>query len=76
MKLWCRGQRHWTCPDEGDVRVDLTGAVAGVVTAAEAEYRKVRKRLHSHAGGSSLQTSATLDPVERETYSNRGLQLT
>ncbi|MCE4547233.1 MULTISPECIES: ProQ/FinO family protein [unclassified Caballeronia] len=38
LKLWCRGQRYWTCLVEGDVRVDLTGAIAGVVTAVEAEY--------------------------------------
>ncbi|HKU26882.1 MAG TPA: ProQ/FinO family protein [Candidatus Sulfotelmatobacter sp.] len=38
VKLWCRGQRYWTCLVEGDVRVDLAGAVAGVVTTAEAEY--------------------------------------
>ncbi|GAB5097879.1 ProQ/FinO family protein [Caballeronia sp. HLA56] len=38
VKLWCRGQRYWTCLIEGAVRVDLAGASAGVVTAAEAEY--------------------------------------
>ncbi|GJH29424.1 ProQ/FinO family protein [Caballeronia novacaledonica] len=38
VKLWCRGQRYWTCLVEGAVRVDLAGAVAGVVTVAEAEY--------------------------------------
>jgi ProP effector len=38
VKLWCRGQRYWTCLVEGNVRVDLAGAVAGVVTPAEAEY--------------------------------------
>jgi len=38
VKLRCRGQRYWTCLVEGAVRVDLTGAIAGVVTAVEAEY--------------------------------------
>jgi ProP effector len=38
VKLWCRGQRYWTCLVEGSARVDLAGAVAGVVSAAEAEY--------------------------------------
>jgi ProP effector len=38
VKLWCRGQRYWTCLVEGNVRVDLTGAITGVVTAVEAEY--------------------------------------
>jgi ProP effector len=38
VKLWCRGQRYWTCLIEGSGRVDLNGANAGVVTAAEAEY--------------------------------------
>ncbi|SAK88751.1 ProP effector [Caballeronia pedi] len=47
VKLWCRGQRYWTCLVEGDVRVDLAGAVAGAVTAAEAEYgiRQEKTRL-------------------------------
>ncbi|WP_409014303.1 MULTISPECIES: ProQ/FINO family protein [unclassified Caballeronia] len=38
VKLWCRGQRYWTCLIEGTVRVDLDGANAGVVTATEVEY--------------------------------------
>jgi ProP effector len=38
VKLWCRGQRYWTCLVEGNVRVDLNGTNTGVVTAAEAEY--------------------------------------
>jgi ProP effector len=39
VKLWCRGQRYWTCLVEGNMRVDLTtGAITGVVSAAEAEY--------------------------------------
>jgi ProP effector len=38
VKLWCRGQRYWTCLVEGNMRMDLTGAITGVVSAAEAEY--------------------------------------
>jgi ProP effector len=38
IKMWCRGQRYWTCLVEGKMRIDLTGAVTGVVSAAEAEY--------------------------------------
>ncbi|EKS72444.1 ProQ protein [Burkholderia sp. SJ98] len=30
MKLWCRGQRYWTCLVEGDVRIDLTGGIAAL----------------------------------------------
>jgi ProP effector len=44
LKLWCRGQRYWTCLIEGDVRVDLTGASAGVATAVEAEYGKSQEK--------------------------------
>jgi ProP effector len=44
VKLWCRGQRYWTCLVEGNVRVDLTGAIAGVVSAAEAEYGTSQER--------------------------------
>jgi ProP effector len=47
VKLWCRGERYWTCLVEGNVRVDLTGAITGVVTAVEAEYgtSQVKARL-------------------------------
>jgi ProP effector len=38
VKRWCRGQRYWTCLVEGSARVNLTGAITGVVSAAEAEY--------------------------------------
>jgi ProP effector len=38
VKLWCRGQRYWTCLVEGNERVDLNGTSTGFVTAAEAEY--------------------------------------
>ncbi|WP_350030058.1 MULTISPECIES: ProQ/FinO family protein [unclassified Caballeronia] len=38
VKLWCRGQRYWTCLVEGAVRVDLNGKNAGFVTTADAEY--------------------------------------
>ncbi|WP_074168937.1 ProQ/FinO family protein [Caballeronia fortuita] len=38
LKMWCRGQRYWTCLVEGTTRVDLSGAKAGKVTAAEALY--------------------------------------
>ncbi|MFM0522107.1 ProQ/FinO family protein [Caballeronia jiangsuensis] len=44
VKLWCRGQRYWTCLVEGNVRVDLTGATTGVVSAAEAEYGASQER--------------------------------
>lgn len=44
VKMWCRGQRYWTCLVEGNVRVDLTGAITGVVTASEAEYGASQER--------------------------------
>jgi ProP effector len=36
IKIWCRGNRYWTCLVEGAVRVDLAGGEAGRVSAAEA----------------------------------------
>ena len=45
VKLWCRGQRYWTCLVEGTVRVDLNGATTGVVTAAEAEYGASQEKI-------------------------------
>ncbi|WP_277182604.1 ProQ/FinO family protein [Caballeronia sp. BR00000012568055] len=38
IKLWCRGHHYWTCLTEGSARIDLHGAVVGVVSADEAEY--------------------------------------
>ncbi|CAL8481135.1 ProQ/FINO family protein [Caballeronia sp. S22] len=38
VKLWCRGQRYWTCLLEGNARVDPYRRNLGVVSAAEAEY--------------------------------------
>ncbi len=64
VKLWCRGQRYWTCIVEGDVSVDLTGAIAGVVTATEAEYgaSQERIRLARRRG----QIANLLEAVERQ----------
>ncbi|SAL67444.1 ProQ/FinO family protein [Caballeronia humi] len=45
VKLWCRGQRYWTCLVEGNVRVDLTGANTGVVSAAEADYGASQEKI-------------------------------
>ncbi|WP_374729969.1 ProQ/FinO family protein [Caballeronia temeraria] len=38
VRLWCRSQRCGSWLIACNVRVDLTGATTGVVTAAEAEY--------------------------------------
>ncbi|MDR5733910.1 ProQ/FINO family protein [Caballeronia sp. LZ025] len=44
VKLWCRGQRYWTCLVEGSVRVDLCRRNTGVVSAAEAEYGTTQEK--------------------------------
>ncbi|SAK65109.1 ProQ/FinO family protein [Caballeronia ptereochthonis] len=36
IKVWCRGNRYWTCLVEGAARVDLAGVAAGEVTSADA----------------------------------------
>ncbi|SAL86311.1 ProQ activator of osmoprotectant transporter ProP [Caballeronia arvi] len=45
IKLWCRGHLYWTCLTEGSARVDLHGAVVGVVSADEAEYGASQERV-------------------------------
>lgn len=40
VKTWCQGSRYWACVTEGAPRLDLAGAPAGEVTAAEALYAK------------------------------------
>ncbi|SPB13556.1 ProQ activator of osmoprotectant transporter ProP [Caballeronia novacaledonica] len=37
IKVWCRGNRYWTCLVQGAPRIDLTGGAAGEVSAADAE---------------------------------------
>ncbi|WP_374729484.1 ProQ/FinO family protein [Caballeronia calidae] len=44
VKLWCGGQRYWSCLVEGNVRVDPTGAITSVVTAVEAECGTSQER--------------------------------
>jgi ProP effector len=36
IKVWCRGNRYWTCLVEGAPRIDLTGGHAGEVSKADA----------------------------------------
>jgi ProP effector len=36
IKVWCRGNRYWTCLVEGATRFDLMGVAAGGVTSADA----------------------------------------
>jgi len=48
LGTWCRGNRYWSCLTDGAVRVDLTGAVAGQVTARDAAFaRNEAKRMGS-----------------------------
>ncbi|WP_350029983.1 ProQ/FINO family protein [Caballeronia sp. GAOx1] len=60
VKLWCRGQRYRTCLVQGAARVDLAGAVAGAVTAAEAEYRTSQEKTptRTQAGAHCKEASA------------------
>jgi ProP effector len=58
IKLWCRGHHYWTCLIAGSGRIDLNGAVVGVVSAEEAEYgasqecvRLARRREHIAKNG-------------------------
>ncbi|WP_250515984.1 ProQ/FinO family protein [Caballeronia sp. INDeC2] len=37
IKVWCRGNRYWTCLVQGAPRIDLTGDKAGEVSPADAE---------------------------------------
>ncbi|WP_309243922.1 ProQ/FinO family protein [Caballeronia sp. EK] len=37
IKVWCRGNRYWTCLVQGASRIDLAGEKAGEVSTADAE---------------------------------------
>ncbi|KXU86829.1 prop effector [Caballeronia megalochromosomata] len=37
IKVWCRGNRYWTCLVKGAPRIDLAGGAAGEVSPADAE---------------------------------------
>jgi len=37
IKVWCRGNRYWTCLVQGAPRINLAGGAAGEVSAADAE---------------------------------------
>ncbi|WP_074173651.1 ProQ/FinO family protein [Caballeronia calidae] len=67
VKLWCLGQRYWTCLVEGSARVNLTGAITGVVSTAEAEYGTSQRRRGSRAGESRLRTIDTVDRGDHKT---------
>jgi ProP effector len=45
LKLWCRGHHYWTRLTAGSGRVDLKGAIVGVVSANEAEYGASQERV-------------------------------
>jgi ProP effector len=58
IKLWCRGHHYWTRLIAGSGRIDLHGAIVGVVSADEAEYgasqesvRLARRREHIAKNG-------------------------
>ncbi|MBD8792695.1 ProQ activator of osmoprotectant transporter prop [Pseudomonas syringae] len=40
ISVWCRGTRYWTSLTENAPRLDLSGHVAGTVTAIQAKYAK------------------------------------
>ncbi|KVN02529.1 MULTISPECIES: ProQ/FinO family protein [unclassified Burkholderia] len=43
LRIWCQGNRYWTCLAEGAVRVDLAGGEAGRVSAADAKRARMLK---------------------------------
>ena len=50
VKTWCQGSRYWSCMTEGATRLDLNGAPAGEVTAADAQHAKqLANRRRSYA---------------------------
>lgn len=43
---WCRGSRYWASMTENALRIDLSGQVVGVVTAAQALHAKQQTKRH------------------------------
>ena len=61
IKVWCRGNRYWTCLVEGAARVDLAGQAAGQVTPADASravYLESNRMARSAAAEKAPQSDA------------------
>jgi ProP effector len=67
VKLWCRGQRYWTCLVEGNMRVDLLPAQSLALSPLpKRTTAQVRRRLGSRAGESRLRTINMVNCVDRQ----------
>ncbi|MGB6103494.1 MAG: ProQ/FINO family protein [Pusillimonas sp.] len=70
VKTWCQGSRYWACMVEGATRLDLAGAPAGEVTAAEALYAKqLAERRRSNAIRSRKKATNKPDAAGQEASS-------
>jgi ProP effector len=63
IKVWCRGNRYWTCLVEGANRLDLTGAPAGEVTSADAGRAT---QFETNRSARSTSTAEPANPREHE----------
>ncbi|MGF6756248.1 ProQ/FinO family protein [Paraburkholderia sp. GAS42] len=62
LGTWCRGSRYWAALIDGAVRVDLTGAAAGQVTARDSAFaRSQTKRARAPGKGGGSAAPETLD---------------
>jgi ProP effector len=69
IELCYQDYRYWTSLTEGNVRIDLHGAVVGAVSADEAVYGKNAGRTHSRANCKKWRSAA----AERHTFGYRAL---
>jgi ProP effector len=48
IKIWCKGNRYWSCITDGAVRFDLQGNAAGFVSKIEADIAASRMNNRHH----------------------------
>jgi ProP effector len=67
IKVWCRGNRYWTCLVQGAPRLDLAGVHAGEVSTADAEravYLETNRLARSASTPKPAETAETVESAE------------
>jgi len=67
IKVWCRGNRYWTCLVQGAPRIDLTGGQAGEVSPADAEragYLEANRLARSAAAPKTAEPAKTAESAK------------
>jgi ProP effector len=67
LGTWCRGSRYWAALTEGAVRVDLSGAAVGQVTARDSAFARSQSKgaKAPRKGGDSSRPEARANGADR-----------